>query len=212
MNDPPWCLPVVILVAASCASSRALPDTAAAPVDPVVARQAGEATQVENLVDVQPYVGRRPLARVRQESYWGHSPSFDFVVFDDGAVFFEGKSCVADLGLRKARLSPAELAELKVLAEPRCAELFRPSKEGFTMARCFHIDNARVSCSTADGDLRGGSDCVGSELFSFASDLIGKAKVRRWIGTAARRAPACRSGKRYTATEIDRMISPVQTR
>jgi hypothetical protein len=212
MSHPGRCFPLVILIAASCASSVAPPGATAFPVDPAGAGQLGEATPVESPIDLAPYVGRRPLARVSQDSYWGHSPSFDFVVYDDGAVFFEGISCVAELGLRRATLSPTELTELKALAEPRCAELFRPSKEGSRMAMCTHIDNAMVSCTTADGDLRRGWDCRGSELFSFARGLTDKAKVQGWIGTRARREASCRSGKRYSATQIDRMIFQGQRR
>ena len=206
MNHPGRCFPVVILIAASCAGTAVEPGGATELVDPAGAGQVGEATPVENPIDVAPYVGRRPLARVSQESYWGQSPSFDFVVYDDGAVFFEGISCVADMGLRKATLSPAALTELKALAEPRCAQLFKPSKEGASMVMCTHVDSAMVTCTTADGDLRWGWHCHGSELFSFAWGLAGKAKVQGWVGTRARREASCRSGKRFTATQIDRML------
>jgi hypothetical protein len=211
MNCHPRCFPAVILIAASCVSSGGSPG-AAAPADPAGNRQAGEAIRVEPPISVEPYVGRPPIIRVRQSSYWGHSPSFDFVVFDDGAVFFEGKSCVGEVGLRKAILSPVELAGLKALAEPKCAQLFRPIIEGFRMVGCTHVDHAVVSCATIDGDARMGSDCEGSELFGFASDLIDRAKVRIWIGTPARQDSSCRSGKRYTAAEIDRMLGPARAR
>ena len=57
-----------------------------------------------------------------------------------------------------------------------------------------------------------GINCEGSELFLFASDLAESAKIQMWIGTRARQDSSCRSGKRYTATEIDRMLGPPRAR
>ncbi len=161
---------------------------------------------------MEPYAGRRPLVRVRQTSYGGQTPSFGFVVFDDGAVFFEGESCVGDIGLRKATLSQVELGGLKELAEPRCAQLLRPKSAWNELVGCTHADHAMVSCATADGDVRMGINCKGSELFLFASDLAESARIRMWIGTRARQDSSCRSGKRYAATEIDRMLGPPRAR
>ena len=201
MNGPWRCCPALILVALSCVNSGAATGTAP-PIDP----DPGEAMRVERSADVEPYVGRRPVVRVKHDAYGAQQPSFDFAVFDDGAVFFEGESCVGDIGLRKGTLSQVALAALKALAEPRCAQLPSPEPGKYALVGCIHGPRAMVSCATTGGDERMGMDCLGSEVSRFAYDLIEKAKVMIWIGTPARRDSSCRSGKRYTATEIDRML------
>jgi hypothetical protein len=210
MSYRPRLYAAIMLVGSSCVSSGALPGTSA-PDAGAGARHGAESIRLESPVDLEPYVGRRPMVRVKQTSYSGQSPSFDFVVFDDGAVFFEGKACVAEIGLRKAMLSEVELRGLKAQAGPRCAQLLRPTGEMKEMVMCTHADHAMVSCATG-GDVRLGINCEGSELFWFASDLVEGAKVRKWIGTQARQASSCRSGKRFVAGEIDRMLGPAPVR
>ena len=126
------------------------------------------------------------------------SPSFDFAVFDDGTVAYEGQQCVKVGGLSLTRLSTEDLQGLRDYLATACStEAGSGVSDGDEL--CARKDEkVQITCSTGKRVLsttercRDGADGVGKAQ-SLANDLARRIHVDAWIGTPTERQ-ACEPG------------------
>lgn len=147
--------------------------------------------------------GRMPLVKVASgpASLSGdsaRSPSYDFAVFDDGTVAYEGQQCVKVGGLSLTRLSIAELQGLRDYLGTACATEAgsATSDENELCAR--KDEKVQITCSTGKRVLSttercsDGPDGVGKAQ-ALANELASRIHVDGWIGTSTERQ-ACEPG------------------
>ena len=106
--------------------------------------------------ELLPYVGKRPLVRIKQRDWPEGSrpePSFDLVVFDDGKVFFEGERCVDAVGFRTETLEAPQLLALRNLLQDRCPRVQCPP--AFVNGSVTHSLSLTVTCRVGESRYEG---------------------------------------------------------
>jgi len=202
---------IVILATLACATKppteagRAVrPTSSSEPPDLTRYRLAEEGETGPSREELHPYVRQRPLIRVTQwDEPARRAGSYDLVVFDDGAAFFEGRHWVVGIGFRTVRLSGEKLAALREELATTCPML-RETKDF-----CTDSGSVAVVCHLGLQDYSGRASCdgqpdqAGRHAINVAATVLDKVGIRSWA------TPNPSGADRYAGGEIERTLSPI---
>jgi len=141
--------------------------------------------------------GRVPLARVSQRPSDGrvYQPSFEFAVFDDGTIVYEGDRCVRLGGLIIKRLKVDDIASLRDFLGESCTFIPSPVNDELCIERPTVL---RLTCSNGKNTFSATDRCArdsssSAAVAALARELLKRVGVTEWLGEPTDRQ-ACTAG------------------